>query len=347
VPEYKVKDLAAAIGGDVAGDGERFIRGVNGVGEAGPEDASFVANPRYLPLLKNTRAGAVVVGKDVEAAGVTLIKVDAPYVAFMKIVVLFAPPPSVPQGVSPSAFVHASARLGADVGLGPFAVVDAGAVVGDRTTIGAGSYVGRDARVGSDTLLYANVTLRERVRIGDRCIFHPGVVIGSDGFGFATQDDIHHKIPQIGTVVIEDDVEIGANTTVDRGTLGETRIGRGSKLDNLIQIAHNVQIGEGTLIAAQTGISGSTKVGNYCVFAGQVGVVGHITIGDRAILAAQAGVAKSVPPGATYWGFPARPIMEVKRDEARIKMLEKLFARVRALEHELELLKKEKGGDVS
>lgn len=347
MPEYKVKDLAAAVGGELAGDGERVIRGVNGVGEAGPEDASFVANPRYYPLLKNTRAGAVVVGKDVEAPGVTLIRVDAPYVAFMKIVVMFAPPVAVPRGISPLAFVHETAKLGAEVGLAPFAVVDAGAVVGDRTTLGAGCYVGCDAYVGKDTILYANVTIRERVRVGDRCILHPGVVLGSDGFGFATQNDVHHKIPQIGTVAIEDDVEIGANTTVDRGTLGETRIGRGSKLDNLIQIAHNVQIGEGTLIAAQTGISGSTKIGNYCIFAGQVGVVGHITIGDRAILAAQAGVAKSVPAGATYWGFPARPIMEVKRDEARIKMLEKLFARVRALEHEVEQLRAERAGDSS
>ncbi len=338
--EYTVGELAAAVGGEVVGDAGRRVRGISGLTEAGPDEVSFLANPRYKPALKATRAGAVIVARDVEAPGVTLIKVAKPYPAFAKVLGLFAPPPAVPAGISDLAFIHPGARLGAGVGVGPYAVLEEGVAVGDRTTIGAGTYVGPGSAVGADCLIYANVTLREGTRVGDRCIIHSGAVVGSDGFGFATEGGVHHKVPQIGGVIIEDDVEIGANCALDRGTMGYTRIGRGSKLDNLIQIAHNVQIGAGTLIAAQTGIAGSTVVGKYCVFGGQVGVVGHITIGDGAILGAQTGVAKSVPAGATYWGYPARPIMEVKKNEARINLLEKVFARVKELEREVAALKR-------
>ncbi len=337
--EYSVRELAQAIGGDVVGDGEVVIRAANGIGEAGPDEVSFIARSKYLRGLEDTRAGAVVVARDVVAAGVTLVQVDEPYVAFAKVLEMFAPPAAVPAGVSALAFIHETAELGEAVGIGPFAVVAAGATVGARTTIGAGTYIGRDAVVGVDCRLYANVTLRERVRIGDRVIIHPGAVLGSDGFGFATAGGVHHKIPQIGTVVVEDDVEIGACCAVDRATMGETCIGAGAKIDNLVQIAHNVHIGAGTLIAAQTGIAGSTTVGKYCVFGGQVGVVGHIDIGDGAVLAAQAGVSKSVPGGKTYFGYPARPILYVKKREARINMLEKLFARVKTLEKEVAILK--------
>jgi UDP-3-O-[3-hydroxymyristoyl] glucosamine N-acyltransferase len=336
--EYKVRELAALVGGVVEGDGDRVITGVNGLTEAGPGDVTFVANPRYAGAVKDTRAGAVIAGDDIAAPGKTFIRVAQPYVAFAQILTRFAPAPAVPREISDLAFIHATATLGKDVGVGPFAIIEEGAVIGDRASIGAGVYVGPGAAVGPDSIIYPHVSLRERVRVGARCIIHLGAVIGSDGFGFATANDVHHKIPQVGTVVVEDDVEIGANCAIDRGTMGETRIGRGSKLDNLIQIAHNVHIGEGTLIAAQTGIAGSTRVGKYCVFAGQVGVVPHITIGDRAILAAQAGIAKSVPPGETYFGYPARPIREVKRNEARISLLAKLFERVKELERKVEQL---------
>lgn len=338
--EYTVEELAAAVGGDVAGDRAAVIRGVNGIKEAGPDDVTFVANPKYRSALRETRAGAVVVGNDVEAGDLTLIKVANPYAAFARILTMFAPPPEVPAGVSELAFVHEEARVGEGAAVGPFVTVREGATVGPGATLGAGTYVGRDAAVGADCLIYPNVTIRERVVIGDRCIIHSGTVIGSDGFGFATEADVHHKIPQIGTVVIEDDVEIGANCAIDRATMGETRIGRGAKLDNLIQVAHNVKIGAGTLIAAQTGIAGSTVLGAYCVLGGQVGIVPHIEVGDRAILAAQSGVTKSIRGGDVVFGRPARPLTEVKKREGRVALLEKYFERVKALEREVAELKK-------
>ncbi|HUU56882.1 MAG TPA: UDP-3-O-(3-hydroxymyristoyl)glucosamine N-acyltransferase [bacterium] len=340
MPEYTVDELAAAVGGEVAGNGAAVIRGVNGIKEAAPDEVSFVANPKYRAALKETRAGAVVVEPATEARDLTLIKVANPYAAFARVLVMFAPPPEVPEGVSELASVHEKAAIGEGVAVGPFVTVREDAIVGDRTTLGAGTYVGREAAVGADCLIYPNVTIRERVAVGDRCIIHAGTVIGSDGFGFATDANVHHKIPQIGVVVIEDDVEIGANCTIDRATMGETRIGRASKLDNLVQIAHNVKIGEGTLIAAQTGIAGSTVVGKYCVIGGQVGIVPHIEIGDRAILAAQSGATKSIRSGEVVFGRPARPLIEVKKREGRVAMLEKYFERVKALEREVAALKK-------
>jgi UDP-3-O-[3-hydroxymyristoyl] glucosamine N-acyltransferase len=340
MPEYKVEELAAAVGGELAGDGAVVIRGVNGIKEAGSDEVTFVANPKYRSALKETRAGAVVVGSDVDVPALTLIKVANPYAAFARILTMFAPPSEVPEGVSELAFIHEDARLGEGAAVGPFVTVREGATVGAGTTLGAGTYVGRDSAVGADCLIYPNVTIRERVTVGDRCIIHSGTVIGSDGFGFATDADVHHKIPQIGTVVLEDDVEIGANCAIDRATMGETRIGRGAKLDNLIQIAHNVKVGDGTLIAAQTGIAGSTVLGAYCVLGGQVGIVPHIEIGDRAILAAQSGATKSIRGGEVVFGRPARPLADVKRREGRVALLEKYFDRVKELENEVAELKK-------
>jgi UDP-3-O-[3-hydroxymyristoyl] glucosamine N-acyltransferase len=318
------------------------IRGVNGIKEAGPDDVTFVANPKYWAALKATRAGAVVVAPETEAAGLTLIKTPNPYAAFANVIVMFAPPAETPEGMSELAYIHEKAKIGEGVAVGPFVTVQKDAVIGDRTTLGAGTYVGRGAAVGADCLIYPNVTIRERVTLGDRCVVHSGTVIGSDGFGFATEAKVHHKIPQVGVVVIEDDVEIGANCAIDRATMGETRIGRGCKLDNLIQIAHNVKIGEGTLIAAQTGIAGSTVLGKYCVLGGQVGIVPHIEIGDGAILAAQSGVTKSLRSGETVFGRPARPLKDVKKREGRIALLEKYFKRVKELEKEIAELKRGK-----
>ncbi len=340
MPEYTVDEIAAAVKGTVHGDGSSVIKGVNGINEAGPDEVTFVANPKYKAALKSTRAGAVVVAPETEGPGLTLIKTANPYAAFAKILVMFAPPAETPEGISPLAFIDEKAKIGEGVALGPFVTVREDAAVGENTTLGAGTYVGRGAAIGANCLIYPNVTVREGVTVGDRCIIHSGTVIGSDGFGFATEGGVHHKIPQIGVVVIEDDVEIGANCAVDRATMGETRIGRGSKLDNLIQIAHNVKIGEGTLIAAQTGIAGSTVLGKYCVLGGQVGVVPHIKIGDRATLAAQSGVTKSIREGETVFGRPARPLDEVKRREGRVALLEKYFKRVKKLELEVAELKR-------
>jgi UDP-3-O-[3-hydroxymyristoyl] glucosamine N-acyltransferase len=338
--EYTVGELAAAVGGEVAGNGGAVIRGVSGIREAGPDEVTFVANPKYKAALKATRAGAVVVAPGTEAGPLTLIKVPNPYAAFAKVLAMFAPPAEAPEGISGFAYIHEKAKIGEDVAVGPFATIREDAVIGDRTALGAGTYVGRGAAVGADCLIYPNVTIRERVTVGDRCIVHSGTVIGSDGFGFATEGKVHHKIPQIGVVVIEDDVEIGANCAIDRATMGETRIGRGAKLDNLVQIAHNVKVGEGTLIAAQTGIAGSTVLGKYCVLGGQVGIVPHIEIGEGAILAAQSGVTKSIRNGETVFGRPARPLKEVKKREGRVALLEKYFKRVKELEAEIAELKK-------
>jgi len=338
--EYTVDELARAVGGEVAGNGGAVIRSVNGIKEAGPDEVTFMANPKYRAALKATRAGAVIVAPGTEAGASTLIKTPNPYAAFAKILAMFAPPAEAPEGLSPLAYINDKAKIGKGVAVGPFVTIREDAVVGDRTTLGAGTYVGRGATVGADCLIYPNVTVRERVVIGDRCIIHSGTVVGSDGFGFATEGKVHHKIPQIGVVVIEDDVEIGANCAIDRATMGETRIGRGSKLDNLIQIAHNVKVGEGTLIAAQTGIAGSTVLGKYCVLGGQVGIVPHIEIGDGATLAAQSGVTKSIRRGETVFGRPARPLKEVKKREGRVALLEKYFKRVKELEEEVAELKR-------
>lgn len=339
--EYTVDELAAAVGGEVAGDGRAVIRGANGIKEAGPDEVTFVANPKYKAALKTTRAGAVIVAPGTEAGALTLIRTPNPYAAFAKALAMFAPPAEAPEtGLSGLAFIHEKAKIGKGVAVGPFVTVRENAVVGDRTSLGAGVYVGREAAVGADCLIYPNVTIRERVVVGDRCIIHSGAVVGSDGFGFATEGKVHHKIPQIGVVVVEDDVEIGANCAIDRATMGETRIGRGSKLDNLIQIAHNVKVGEGTLIAAQTGIAGSTVLGKYCVLGGQVGVVPHIEIGDGAVLAAQSGVTKSIRERETVFGRPARPLQEVKKREGRVALLEKYFKRVKELEQEIAELKR-------
>ena len=247
-----------------------------------------------------------------------------------------------PRGVHPSAVVDPSATLGKNVAVGPLCTVAKDARVGDNTTLVAGVFVGEAATVGTDCLIYPNVTVREATVIGDRVILQPGVVLGADGFGYAKNGSIHHKVPQIGRVVIEDDVELGANTCIDRATTGETRIKRGTKVDNLVQVAHNVVMGENCVVAAQVGISGSTEVGHGVVIGGQAGVGGHIVIGDRAIVGAQGGVTKDVAPNRIVSGYPAREHSVAKRINAHTAMLPELFKRVKELEHRLSEL--EEGG---
>jgi len=232
--------------------------------------------------------------------------------------------------------VDPSVVLGGGVSVGPNAVIGPGCRIGDRTVVGPGCILGEDVTVGSDCLLHPGVVVRERCTVGDRCILHPGVVLGSDGFGFATVDGVHHKVPQVGTVVLEDDVELGANVCVDRGALGETRIGRGTKVDNLVQIAHGVTVGKGCLLVAQVGISGSTVLGDHVVMAGQSGVAGHLKIGNRVVATAKAGVVRNVPDGTMVSGFPARPHREWLRDAAALRRIEALRQKVRELEVALE-----------
>lgn len=303
------------------------ITGAEGLTEATASDISFLGNPKYADLVAQSKAGLVLMPENAPDTGRPVILVKNPQLSFAQILTVIDKERSatLPGGIHPTAVVMPGARVGAGVAIGPNAVIDENAVIGDRTRIGALAYVGSGTVVGADCIIYAHVTLRERVHLGDRVIVHPGTVIGSDGFGFVAAGSGIFKIPQIGTVIIDDDVEVGANVTIDRATTGATRIGTGTKIDNLVQIAHNVQIGACCMIVAQVGISGSTKLGNGVVMAGQCGTAGHLSIGDRAVVAGRAGVTTDIPAGQTYSGFPARPHREELKNQALVKKLPGLY----------------------
>ncbi len=325
--------LAAELDGEVVGDGSIVIRGVAGIREAMPGDITFIANSRYDSYLGETRASAVIISYDARESGVALLKVANPYLAFQRAVRLFRPDVYRPAvGVHPSAVIAPDAQVGEGVSIGPHCTVERGARVGDRAVMMASCYLGVNAAIGAETYLYPNVVVREECSLGDRCIVHPGTVIGSDGFGFAFDSGRYHKVPQVGNVFIGDDVEIGANVTIDRATTDATRIGSGTKIDNLVQIGHNVVVGEHCIIVAQVGISGSTRLEDYVTVAGQAGLIGHITIGRGAQIGGQSGVSKSVPPGAQVFGYPALPLMLFKRINAYLQKLPDLFRRAKALE---------------
>ena len=326
-------ELAAELGGEVVGDGSIEIRGVAGIREAMPGDITFLANSRYESYLEVTRASAVICARDARAAARPLIQVDNPYLAFQRVVRIFRPDVlRQAPGVHPSAIVSPGASVGEDASIGPHCVVEAGARIGRRSVIMSGCYLGHNIAIGEDCLLYPRVTVREECLLGDRCILHPGVVVGSDGFGFAFDAGSYHKVPQVGNVVIGNDVEIGSNTTIDRATTHSTRIGDGTKIDNLVQIGHNVIVGQHCIIVAQVGISGSTELEDYVTLGGQAGLVGHITIGRRATVGAQSGVAKSVPPDTVVTGYPAVQHGVWKRLHAFAQRLPQLFQRTKALE---------------
>lgn len=329
-----IQEIADLVGGEVEGDGKTAINGASGIKEAQPGDVTFLANSRYQSLLKETNATCVIVQPSVSVPkGKIVIRHESPSLAFAKIMEQLGPEPvNYPPGIHPTAVIGKDVRLGKDVSIQPHVVIEDGAVIGDNTGIGAGVFIGRDTHIGSDSFIYPRVVVREGISIGNRCIIHSGTVIGSDGFGYATVRGIHHKIPQIGTVVIEDDVEIGANVTIDRARFDKTWIKKGTKIDNLVQIAHNVVIGENSIVVAQVGISGSTTIGNNVILAGQSGAAGHITIGDNAIVCGRAGVTKSVPVGQTVSGFPAAPHNKVKRLQALVNRLPKLYGKVLELE---------------
>ncbi len=328
-----LQEVATLIDGEVVGDPSTVVTGICGIKEALEGDLTFVANSRYLPLMRTTKASAIITSRDVKSAPKPIIRTDNPSLAFAKMVSLMAPNEiHRPVGVHPTAVIGTNVRMGRDVAVQAYVVIEDNAQIGDRTILYTGSYIGHHSQVGSDCLIYPHVTIRERVTIGNRVLVHSGTVIGSDGFGFATVRGVHHKIQQIGTVVIEDDVEIGANVTIDRARFGVTSIGRGTKIDNLVQIAHNVVIGENSILVAQSGISGSTTIGKGVTLAGQAGVVGHITIGDNAVIAAQAGVTKSVPPNICVSGYPAKPHASAKRINACVQRLPKLVKTIEELE---------------
>lgn len=326
------------------GDGNIRILGICGIKEARPGDLTFVANSKYLHLLESTKASAVITSRDVKVASKPIIRTENPSLAFAKLVSHFVPAMEQhPKRVSPKAIIGRRVRLGKDVAIQPFVVIEDGVQIGDRTVIYAGSYLGRQTKIGNDCLIYPHVSIREQVEICNRVIIHSGTVIGSDGFGFATVKGVHHKIPQIGTVVVEDDVEIGANVTIDRARFGKTVIGRGTKIDNLVQIAHNVVVGSNTIVVAQSGISGSTVLGSNVVVAGQAGIVGHITIGDNVMIGAQAGVSKSVPANTSVWGSPAKPLARSKRVNAAMQRLPEMHRELEQLRQRIEALEKRRG----
>jgi len=328
--QLTARDIARLVGGELSGDPNQLLSGLAGLREATPGDVSFLASPKYQAAVKASRAGALIVARDlvVDFDG-AIIRVDNPSEAFADLVRQVAAPPVIfPPGVHPTAVVAASARLGKDVSIQPHAVIEDRAVIGQRTVIGAGTYIGHESRIGADCRFYANVSLRERTVVGDRVILHSGVVLGADGFGYEAVNGIHKKIPQVGNVEIGDDVEIGANSAVDRGRFGRTRIGQGTKIDNLVQIAHNCVVGEHCIICGLVGIAGSTIIGNHVTLAGQVGVAGHLTIGDKSIIMAQAGVTKDVPAGSVMLGAPAVPHKEFKRMNAVIQRLPEILAKL-------------------
>jgi UDP-3-O-[3-hydroxymyristoyl] glucosamine N-acyltransferase len=331
-----LQDIAAASSGELAGDPALQITGAASLGEATPGEISFFANRKYIGVLRKTRASAIFVPPDfAEPIDAAQIRVSDPTKAFEQVVLKFAPKPiAFAPGIHPSAIVDANAQLGQRVSIQPLAVIEAGAKIGNDTIIGAASYVGHETVIGPACHIYPHVTIRERSKIGSRVIIHSGAVIGADGFGFEMVDGRQEKIQQLGIVQIDDDVEIGANTTVDRARFGRTWIQQGVKIDNLVQIAHNVVIGRNSVIVAQTGISGSTRVGERVTMAGQVGIVGHVEIADGTIIAAQSGVSKSIP-GGVWFGYPAGPIEETKQQIAWIHRLGKLFARVKEIEKKL------------
>jgi UDP-3-O-[3-hydroxymyristoyl] glucosamine N-acyltransferase len=330
--ELKLGDLAARLHGRLQGDGETLIRGVAGIKEAGPGQITFLADRKLEEWLERTRASAVILAEDQPFERLPGVRVGDPRAAFRLALGFFGNGRRlVPAGIHPSAMIGEATELGRDVAIGPNVVIGARCRIGAGATILPGVVIGDDVVIGSACLLYPNVVVREETEIGDRAILHAGAVIGDDGFGYLTREGRHSKVPQVGRVVIEQDVEIGANSCVDRATTGTTRIRRGTRIDNLVQIAHNVVVGEDAILCAQVGIAGSTVIGDRATLGGQAGVVGHIEIGADALVGAQGGVTKSVPPGGQVSGYPATPHALARRMYAALRNLPELVREVRRL----------------
>ena len=335
-------ELASELGGTVIGDDSIEIRGVAGIREALPGDVTFLANSRYEGYLNETRASAVICDRTPRQAQVPILQVDHPYLAFQKAVRLFRPELYQPlPGVHPTAVVSPAAHVGEGASVGPHCTVEAGARIGAGTVLMAGCYVGVQATIGEKCLFYPRVVLREECVVGSRCIFHAGTIIGADGFGFAFDAGRYHKVPQVGNVVVGDDVEIGANTTIDRATTDSTRIGDGTKIDNLVQIGHNVIIGRHCIIVAQVGISGSSELEDYVTIGGQAGVIGHVRLGTGVQVGGQSGVTKNLPANTKVFGTPAAPLSIVKRLNAYLQRLPMLFDRAKQLEERVAKLEEQ------
>lgn len=337
-----LQEIAQMVGGRLQGNGDVLISGVNNIEGAGAADMTF-ADENHIEEAKKCKAGAVLLPATVDVPDFPLpaVYVENTRAAFAVLLGLFVPPIQHDEGVSDKAFVGKDVTIGNNVTIMPFAYVDDHAVIEDGVTLYPHTYIGQYAVIGENSTIYSSATVREHCKVGKRCIVHSSAVIGADGFGFTTKDGVHTKVPQVGNVVLEDDVEIGAHDGIDRATIGSTIIGKGTKIDNLVHIGHNCHIGEGNLIVAQTGISGSTSSGKNVTFGGQVGTVGHIEIGANSVFAARSGIIGNTPEGVFYAGFPARPHQEWLRSEALMKKLPELSKKIKALEKQLKELKGE------
>ncbi|MCF7873226.1 MAG: UDP-3-O-(3-hydroxymyristoyl)glucosamine N-acyltransferase [Candidatus Omnitrophica bacterium] len=335
---YKLSQISEIVGGELSGNPDIIITGISGIKQAKEGDITFLANPKYSSLLNSTGASAVITSRDISSSR-PVIKTDNPSVAFAKVVDLVVGQScSHPQGISAKSIVDKGAKIADSVSIGPFTFIAEGAEVGEGSIIYGGCFIGHKVKVGKNCLVYPNTTIREKTEIGNKVIIHSGTVIGSDGFGFELSDGSRKKIPQIGIVKIEDNVEIGANVTIDRARFDKTTIGKGTKIDNLVQIAHNVTIGKNCIIIAQVGISGSTVVEEGAILAGQAGIVGHIKIGRQAVVGAQAGVTKSVPAETKVSGYPAKPHRQAAKINACIQKLPELNKKVKQLEDKIKSL---------
>jgi UDP-3-O-[3-hydroxymyristoyl] glucosamine N-acyltransferase len=329
----RVDEIARLLKAEMQGDGALEIAGIAALETAGPEDLTFAEGERALLRAAGSRAACILIPQGAVVPGHTTLTVAHPKLALIRAAEVLAPPRRPSPGIHPTAVVETGVHLTADVSVGPQVVIEPEVTIGARTVLAAGVCLGRGVVVGEDCVLHPRVVVYAGARIGNRVVLHAGVVVGSDGFGYVFAEDKHHKFPQLGQVILGDDVEVGSNTTIDRGSLGVTMIGEGTKIDNLVQIAHNVKIGRHCVIAAQTGISGSAEIGDYVVLAGQVGVADRVRIEDRAVIGAQAGIptGKVVRKGHTMWGTPARRLEDFKRQYAHLSNLPNLAKKVKEL----------------
>lgn len=338
---YTSAELAEMVEGSLKGDPELKITNVSGVAESNAHSVTFAENKDYLKAAEEAEAGLVIVPEDIDYSNKTLIQVVNPRLAYARIASLFTPDVFYKPGIHSSAMVAETASLGSNVSIHPGVVIGEEVIIGNNVILAPGVYVGENVKIGENTVVHPNVVIEYDSIIGNDVIIHGGTVIGSDGYGFVTDEEGHHKIPQLGNVIIEDLVEIGANVTVDRGTSGPTIVGKGSKIDNLVQIAHNVKIGPECLIIAQVGIAGSTELGKRVTLAGKVGVVGHIKVNDNVTIASSSLVTKNVPEGVFYSGNPAQDHHQELRAQATIRKIPDMLKRIRELEEQIEILKGE------
>ncbi|MBQ8888826.1 MAG: UDP-3-O-(3-hydroxymyristoyl)glucosamine N-acyltransferase [Bacteroidaceae bacterium] len=342
--EFSAKQIAEYIQGTIVGDENATVHTFAKIEEGIPGAISFLSNPKYTHYIYDTQSSIVLVNKDFipeKEIKATLIKVDNAYESLAKLLNLYEMSKPKKTGIDSLAYIAPTAKIGQNVYIAPFAYVGDGAEIGDNTSLHPHATVESSAKVGNNCILYPHATLYHDCRVGNNCILHAGSVVGADGFGFAPSPEGYEKIPQIGIAILEDNVEIGANTCVDRATMGATIVRKGVKLDNLIQIAHNVEVGSHTVMASQVGIAGSTKVGEWCMFGGQVGLAGHIKVGDKVNCGAQAGIANNVKSGSTIMGSPAFEVKGFMKSSAAFKKLPEMYLELNALKKELEELKKQ------